>query len=230
MSNDTCGPRRTLSLFGRSRWLCCTKSSVSKSHQLSQRPSDCIQVPRDLLHARNIHAQPDEPAGSTLWQITQSANQTEQECQHHETETKWQPPASLQTAGTRRGRCTAEKQPSTEQRTTPKHSKIYAPHLRGRGIYSCIKNSAEIEPNTWLHAALRAAICYTGIESRDFILALKIQYPRPHAPAPIGSYLSSTTQWYIYDGTKWKGGPTQNNGLESCLPQTQAAILISRQD
>lgn len=40
-----------------------TKSSVSsKSHQLSQWPTKSIYAPRELLHARNIHVDPDNPA------------------------------------------------------------------------------------------------------------------------------------------------------------------------
>lgn len=56
MSNDTGGPPLPLSLSP-SLPLSLTKSSVSsKSHQLSQRPLYSIQAPRDLLHAKNIHA------------------------------------------------------------------------------------------------------------------------------------------------------------------------------
>lgn len=63
-------------------FLFLTKSSVStKSHQLSQRPPDSIQAPRDLLHARNIHADPDKPAPDSNRPLNQPLKQGRSERQ-----------------------------------------------------------------------------------------------------------------------------------------------------
>ncbi len=74
MSNGTGGPLSFHLL------LSLTKSSVSsKSHQLSQRPPDSIQDPRDLLHARNIHADADKPASDSDKSLKQAIKQNKSE-------------------------------------------------------------------------------------------------------------------------------------------------------
>lgn len=69
LSNDTDGLLSPSPFF-------LTKSSVStKSHQLSQWPPDNIQAPRDLLHARNIHADPDKPTADSNKPLNQPLKQ-----------------------------------------------------------------------------------------------------------------------------------------------------------